>query len=164
MIRNGREYRITKAQAKRFEQALAQLPKERSIEKGVHPLLAKAQKDALQSQLQSLRKQIKDYERLRRGGGKALDVTSIEKLPQSLIRARIANSKGIGCADWNKGAAGSALRSDELCFGEPVQSSAGGANSGSTGVTTTWNYSLCLFVASLVSISCRSLFQTLPPC
>jgi DNA-binding XRE family transcriptional regulator len=89
-IKNGREYRITKAQAKKFEQALGQLPKERLIEKGVHPRLAKAQKDAMQSQLQSLRKQINEYERLRRRGGKALDVTSIEKLPQSLIRARIA--------------------------------------------------------------------------
>ncbi|MEK6320243.1 MAG: hypothetical protein AABN33_01030 [Acidobacteriota bacterium] len=72
MIRNGREYRITKAQAKKFEQALAQR-KERSIEKGVYPRLAKAQKDAMQSQLQSLRKQISEYERLRRRGGKALD-------------------------------------------------------------------------------------------
>lgn len=90
MIRNGREYRITKAQAKKFEQAIAQLPKGRSIEKATHPRLAKAQKDAVQSQLQSLRKQIKDYERLRRRGGKTLNVTSIEKLPQSLIRARIA--------------------------------------------------------------------------
>ena len=90
MIKNEREYRITKAQAKKFEQALAQLSKERSIGKGMHPRLAKAQKDALQSQLDSLTKQIKDYERLRRRGGKALDVTSIEKLPQSLIRARIA--------------------------------------------------------------------------
>ena len=90
MIRNEREYRITKAQAKKFEQALAQLPKERSREKGMHPRLAKAQKDAMQSQLQSLHQQINEYERLRRGGGKGLDVTSIEKLPQNLIRARIA--------------------------------------------------------------------------
>jgi ribosome-binding protein aMBF1 (putative translation factor) len=90
MIKNEREYRITKAQTKKFEQALAQLPKGRSMGKGVHPRLAKAQKDALQSQLDSLNKQIKDYERLRRRGGKALDVTSIEKLPQNLIRARIA--------------------------------------------------------------------------
>jgi ribosome-binding protein aMBF1 (putative translation factor) len=90
MIRNEREYRITKAQAKKFEQALAQLPKEHSIGGGVHPRLAKAQKDALRSQLDSLSKQIRDYERLRRRGGKALDVTSIENLPQSLIRARIA--------------------------------------------------------------------------
>ncbi|HXU36883.1 MAG TPA: helix-turn-helix transcriptional regulator [Blastocatellia bacterium] len=90
MIRNEREYRITKAQAKKFQQALAQLPKERPREKGVHPRLVKAQNDALQSQLQSLRQQINEYERLRRGGGKGLDVTSIEKLPQNLIRARIA--------------------------------------------------------------------------
>lgn len=90
MIKNEREYRITKAQAKKFEQALAQLPKERSIGRGVHPRLAKAQKDALQSQRDTLSKQIKDYEKLRRRGGKALDVTSIEKLPESLIRARIA--------------------------------------------------------------------------
>lgn len=90
MIRNEREYRITKAQAQKFEQALAQLPKERSIVGGVHPRLAKAQKDALQSQLDSLTKQIRDYDRLRRRGGTALDVTSIEKLPESLIRARIA--------------------------------------------------------------------------
>jgi ribosome-binding protein aMBF1 (putative translation factor) len=90
MIKNEREYRITKAQARKFEQALALLGKEGSIGKGVHPRLAKAQKDALQSQLDSLTKQIKDYERLRRRGGKALDVTSIEKLPESLIRARIA--------------------------------------------------------------------------
>lgn len=90
MIRNEREYRITKAQAKKFEHALAQLPKESLIRKSVHPRLAKAEEDALRSQLESLRKQLNDYERLRRRGGKTLDVTSIEKLPQSLIRARIA--------------------------------------------------------------------------
>lgn len=90
MIKNEREYRITKAQAKKFERALAQLPKKRLTEKVVHPRLAKAQKDALQSQLDSLTEQIKDYERLRRRGGKALDVGTIEKLPLSLIRARIA--------------------------------------------------------------------------
>lgn len=84
------EYRITKAQAKKFEQALAQLPKERAVEKGVHPRLTKAQKDAMKSQLDSLRKQIKGYEVLRRRGGKTLDVNIIEKLPQDLIRARIA--------------------------------------------------------------------------
>jgi ribosome-binding protein aMBF1 (putative translation factor) len=90
MIRNDREYRITKAQAKKFQQALAQLSSGLSIHKGIHPRLAKAQKDAMRSQLQSLRQQINEYERLRRRGGKALDVTSIETLPQRLIRARIA--------------------------------------------------------------------------
>jgi ribosome-binding protein aMBF1 (putative translation factor) len=90
MIRNEREYRITKAQAKKFEQALAQLAKERRMKSGLHPRLAQAEKDAVRSQLESLRKQIRGYERLRRRGGKAVDVASIEKLPLNLIRARIA--------------------------------------------------------------------------
>lgn len=89
MIRNEREYRITKAQAKKFNDALSQFEKERPA-KNLHPRLVRAQKDAMQSQLESLRRQIRDYEQLRRHGGKTLDVRSIEKLPQSLIRARIA--------------------------------------------------------------------------
>lgn len=89
MIRNAREYRITKAQAKKFQNALSTFEEERPP-KNLHPRLVRAQKDAMQSQLESLRKEIRDYERLRRHGGKTLDVSSIEKLPQSLIRARIA--------------------------------------------------------------------------
>lgn len=61
---------MTKAQAKKFEQALAQVPKEPSIEKGMHPRLGQAQQEAMQSQLESLREQIRDYEMLRRPGGK----------------------------------------------------------------------------------------------
>jgi ribosome-binding protein aMBF1 (putative translation factor) len=90
MIRNEREYRITRAQARKFQHALTQLDKKLPVKNSVHPRLARAQKDALQSQLESLRRQIRDYETLRRRGGKPLDVTSIENLPQSLIRARIA--------------------------------------------------------------------------
>jgi hypothetical protein len=139
MIKNERKYRITKAQAKKFEQVLAQLSKERSIGKGMHPRLAKAQKDALQSQLDSLTKQIKDYERIAPpwGQGARCDQHR-EASTKSDSRAHSgwSNSKGISCGDWNKGAAGPALRSNELCVGEPGPRSAGGANSGSRGVTT----------------------------
>jgi ribosome-binding protein aMBF1 (putative translation factor) len=89
MIKNEREYRITKAQANKFQDALNNLERERPA-RNLHPRLLRAQKDAMQSQLERLRKQIRDYEQLRRHGGKALDVASIEKLPQTLIRARIA--------------------------------------------------------------------------
>lgn len=89
MIRNEREYRITKAQAKKFHDAVNQFEEERPA-RNLHPRLVRAQKDAMQSQLETLRREIRDYEKLRRHGGKALDVSSIEKLPQSLIRARIA--------------------------------------------------------------------------
>lgn len=89
MIKNEREYRITKAQAKKFQSALSMFEEERPA-RNLHPRLVRAQKDAMQSQLESLRKEIRDYDKLRRHGGKTLDVSSIEKLPQSLIRARIA--------------------------------------------------------------------------
>lgn len=90
MIKNEREYRITKAQAKKFHDALNEFEEERPG-KDLHPRLMRAQKDAMQSQLETLRREIRDYEQLRRKGGSRLDVARIEKLPESLIRARIAS-------------------------------------------------------------------------
>jgi hypothetical protein len=66
MIKNEREYRITKAQANKFEQALSQLAAPEGAA-GLHPLIQKAQGDALQSQLDELREQIAEYEALRSG-------------------------------------------------------------------------------------------------
>ena len=63
MIKNEREYRITKAQANKFEHALSQLATSESVS-GLHPLIQKAQRDGLQSQLDELREQIAEYESL----------------------------------------------------------------------------------------------------
>jgi len=41
MIRNERQYRITRAQAERFEQALQSLPEEQ--DENIHPLLRQAE-------------------------------------------------------------------------------------------------------------------------
>jgi ribosome-binding protein aMBF1 (putative translation factor) len=90
MIKNDREYRITKAQAKRFEDALEELSRRRRSRKSVHPLLVKAQRKAVESQLQSLRKELAEYDKLRRQGEKGIDVSQIEEVPSVLIRARIA--------------------------------------------------------------------------
>jgi ribosome-binding protein aMBF1 (putative translation factor) len=89
MIRNEREYRITKAQAAKFERALSQLS---TSGEGVqlHPLVQKAQRDAVQSQLEELKEQIAEYEALRDGQCSVLSLDSLEELPQALIRARIA--------------------------------------------------------------------------
>jgi len=64
MIKNEREYRITKAQANKFEHALSQTATSEAAA-GIHPLIQKAQRDALQSQLDELREQIAEYESLR---------------------------------------------------------------------------------------------------
>jgi transcriptional regulator with XRE-family HTH domain/Zn-dependent peptidase ImmA (M78 family) len=92
MIKNERQYRITKAQARKFEEALAHL--RQSSENGelpeVHPLLVQAQIDALQSQFDELREQLEEYESLRSGKRKVLEVNSFSELPYALIQARIA--------------------------------------------------------------------------
>jgi transcriptional regulator with XRE-family HTH domain len=89
MIRNEREYRITRSQASKFEQALSQLPAAEEAA-GLHPLIQKAQRDALQSQLGELREQLAQYEGLRSGKWTVISLDSLEELPQALIQARIA--------------------------------------------------------------------------
>jgi transcriptional regulator with XRE-family HTH domain len=89
MIKNEREYRITLAQANKFEQALSQLGVSEATA-GLHPLIQKAQRDALQSQLDELREQITEYEALKSGQQAVISLNSLEELPRALIQARIA--------------------------------------------------------------------------
>ena len=59
MVRNERQYRITKAQAAKFESALkawAKTDKDRTT----HPRLVKAQTDAMRSQLESLHRELRE--------------------------------------------------------------------------------------------------------
>jgi DNA-binding XRE family transcriptional regulator len=87
MIRNERQYKITKAQIKKFKEALEKFEKQKSK---AHPMLVKAQKDAMKSELAVLEGQVKDYEKLRSGKYKILKDSSFDDLPIELIRARIA--------------------------------------------------------------------------
>ncbi len=90
MIKNERQYRITRAQAGQFRHALEQFA-EQSVESDhLHPLLRKAQEDALRSQLLDLEAQINEYEALRSGQQTAFEIESLEELPRALIQARIA--------------------------------------------------------------------------
>jgi ribosome-binding protein aMBF1 (putative translation factor) len=85
MIKNERQYRITKAQATKFEHALAQ----RDAGPPVHPLLRKAQEDALRSQLADLRAELEAYEALQARQPAVLELASFEDLPRVLIQGRI---------------------------------------------------------------------------
>ena len=89
MIKNQRQYGVTKTQAIKLEEALTQQSQPSAARK-VHPLLRKAQTDALRSQLADLRSEIKQYETLRTGKRTKLSVTSIDDLSSALIRGRIA--------------------------------------------------------------------------
>jgi transcriptional regulator with XRE-family HTH domain/Zn-dependent peptidase ImmA (M78 family) len=91
MIKNERQYRVTQAQLKKIEQALAKFTDSSHKSEDVHPLLWKAQQDALQSQLSELREEIEEYEALRAGQREVLELNSLEELPSALIKARIAS-------------------------------------------------------------------------
>jgi len=90
MIKNEREYRISRAQAAKFEQALSDLAATGGGGERLHPLLQKAQRDALQSQLDDLREEIAAYEALKAGRQNVISLDSLEELPRALIQARIA--------------------------------------------------------------------------
>ncbi len=90
MIHNARQYRITKAQAAKFAEALKAFDTRPAAHLGVHPKLVKAQCDALASQLESLNEEINEYERLRKSRRRQIDLAVVTDLPQALIRARIA--------------------------------------------------------------------------
>ena len=88
MIKNERQYRITKAQIEKFRSALDRVATHPSTHK--HPILLKAERDALRSQLDDLLAEIAEYEALQNGRHPLLQLHSLDELPTALIRARIA--------------------------------------------------------------------------
>jgi len=90
MIKNEKQYRITKAQARRFEEGLSELGQQERPS-NITPRLWKAQRDAAESQLRDLQAQIDAYERLNQSKSKELVLEAVGDLPKTLIRARIAS-------------------------------------------------------------------------
>lgn len=88
LIKNERQYRITKSQAAKFEKAIDEVKAAR--EAGTHPVLRKAQLDAMKSQMEDLQHEIEEYESLRSGKRKAVILGSLEEISNALIQARIA--------------------------------------------------------------------------
>lgn len=91
MIKNKRQYRITKAQAQKFEQALAQLMQS-EVAQQENPLLWQVQGDALSSQINDLQEELKEYEALTNSSPNqpiSLKLRSLSELPFALIKARI---------------------------------------------------------------------------
>jgi ribosome-binding protein aMBF1 (putative translation factor)/cytidylate kinase len=90
VIKNERQYRITKSQAGKFENAIRELESARPNPQ-VHAKLRQAQIDALRSQWTELHEELQEYESLRSGKRRVLELGSFEDLPRALIQARIAS-------------------------------------------------------------------------
>ncbi|MCY3923414.1 MAG: hypothetical protein OXG27_13625 [Chloroflexi bacterium] len=68
MIKNERQYRITKAQASRFQQTLEKM-RQRTVEPlGLNPRIAQAQEEAIRSQLTDLERERDARLRILEGG------------------------------------------------------------------------------------------------
>src|SRR5205085_9793917 len=105
MITTERQYRITKAAAERFEQALAH------EEQGAHldQRLRRAMREGIESELEILREQLAEYEALRSGRIALLELDSLTALPDALIRARSA-----GCLTQTEPATRLALKEQQI--------------------------------------------------
>jgi ribosome-binding protein aMBF1 (putative translation factor) len=86
MIKNERQYKITKSQITKFEAALDEL----TARDGDNARLRKLEKDALRSQLDELRDEVDQFEQLRSGGPKPIHIESFDELPRALVKACIA--------------------------------------------------------------------------
>lgn len=89
MIKNERQYRITKSQVETFRKALSTLIEKRS-DSGSEDLKLELQRSALASQLSDLEAEIGEYEALRNQDSQTLELSSFAELPGALIKARIA--------------------------------------------------------------------------
>lgn len=89
MIKNEREYRITKAHLAGFEGGLVANDK-RDFPASVDPGMKKLMHDAIASEIEVLRAQVNHYEKLRDGHITSREITSLHELPAALIEARIA--------------------------------------------------------------------------
>lgn len=89
MITNERQYRITRAQLRRFEEALS--AHTAVAHQGVDLRLVTAEREALASQILDLRSELEEYERWKASDISMITVSSFDELALGLIRARIAS-------------------------------------------------------------------------
>jgi HTH-type transcriptional regulator / antitoxin HigA len=87
MIRNEREYKITRANRQRFADAVADF--DRCPPEG-DAILVKAQRDSLVAQLEDLTDEILAFEALKNNQQPLISVVELEQLPMRLIQTRVA--------------------------------------------------------------------------
>jgi len=89
LIANERQYRISKAELRRFEEAVnAQSDREGGSR--IDPRIEKAMRASLQSEMDELRRQIRRYEDLRDGRVVQRQFNGLREVPTALVEARIA--------------------------------------------------------------------------
>jgi len=91
MITNERQYKITRTQADKFRRALDELSKTHELKADLHPRLARAEREALESQLQDLTDELEAYDALQSSEASIIEINDFSELADGLIKARIAS-------------------------------------------------------------------------
>lgn len=91
MIKNEREYKISKRWVQQFEQALA-AAQARKPQDANQAERFRVRAAGIQSQLEELRENLSDYEALKSGETSSFVAHSLTDLPTLLIQARIAQN------------------------------------------------------------------------
>lgn len=89
MIKNERQLKITKKKLREFESVLSDLNKDYRSRRD---LKLKMQIDALKSDTSILKSEVKEFDNLKSGAIKIITAKSFHKLPEVIIKARIARS------------------------------------------------------------------------
>jgi ribosome-binding protein aMBF1 (putative translation factor) len=87
MIANEVQRRVTQTAIREFEESLARLDADA---RNSSPEMRRMMREAMESQLADLREELAEYEALRAGQVRELELRSLTELPDALIRARIA--------------------------------------------------------------------------
>jgi HTH-type transcriptional regulator / antitoxin HipB len=87
MIQNERQYRITQTKLREFEQELAALNPQ---DPNIHPRQIIGWTNSLNIIIGELKQEVAEYEQLKSGNVLTFALGSIEDLPTTLIKARIA--------------------------------------------------------------------------
>jgi transcriptional regulator with XRE-family HTH domain len=87
MIKNDKQFGVTKKKLAEFKLALNQIEEQ----VGIDPILKQIQLDAIKSQIEEFEETLAEYERLKKGDSHFLKVESLQDLPRALISARIVN-------------------------------------------------------------------------
>ena len=90
MITNERQYKITRAEAEKFRQAIAEMKTGPVAREGIHPRLVQAEREALESQLGDLEIEITEYDQLK-AAAPVISLDSFDDFAEGLIKARIAS-------------------------------------------------------------------------
>ncbi len=84
MIKNERQYRISKSRIKDFHKTLAEIDKSLKYDD-----VSAINRNAINSQIEELQQQVSEYELLRSGEKTEITISSLEEIPIALVKARI---------------------------------------------------------------------------